>query len=285
MLVIFDRSAFHGERFNLLLSSPLKYLCNRKILKVAHTQIFLEETIRMYGKAEKRDQLKQQLPFILDICNEGFFHDKEEIWTDELIHGHGLYANLYWVHVDQQHVVETLKANILSSEEWPDWHSSIWDDMEGKKNRQREIYREVRTEVPERIKEKGHKISLSNLSFNEYQNSELDFYGRHLIQTHIKSKNNEVLQMKWSENKNNYPFVTAFTKGLVYAGYYAAIEQNKALDRNAQADYEQLMYMVHADVLVSSDEGFLRSAFLELWEPQGKKLFTPEKFVELLRDF
>ncbi len=91
--------------------------------------------------------------------------------------------------------------------------------------------------------------------------------------------------MKWSENKNNYPFVTAFAKGLVYAGYYAAIEQNKALDRNAQADYEQLMYMVHADVLVSSDEGFLRSAFLELWEPQGKKLFTPEKFVELLRDF
>jgi hypothetical protein len=45
MRVIFDRSAFHGERFVVLRDSPLQGLVNAKRVTVIHTPIFLEETI------------------------------------------------------------------------------------------------------------------------------------------------------------------------------------------------------------------------------------------------
>ena len=69
---------------------------------------------------------------------------------------------------------------------------------------------------------------------------------------------------------------------MVFASYYASKEQNMPLDKNAQVDYELMTYLNHADILVSADMGFQRSAFIALWEPYGKKLLTPEKFVTFI---
>lgn len=51
---------------------------------------------------------------------------------------------------------------------------------------------------------------------------------------------------------------------------------------NAQADYEQLAYLNWADVFVSNDEGFLASAFADLWRPRNKRLLTCQEFVGLV---
>jgi hypothetical protein len=68
----------------------------------------------------------------------------------------------------------------------------------------------------------------------------------------------------------------------VFAEYYAVIEKNKKLDKNAQADWQLMTYLNRADILVSADMKFQRSAFVELWEPHGKKFMTPDEFVNFI---
>ena len=61
--VIFDRSAFHGSRFDVLAKSPLLALSKQRRISVYHTPILLEETIRMYLKEKNREELRRQLPY------------------------------------------------------------------------------------------------------------------------------------------------------------------------------------------------------------------------------
>jgi hypothetical protein len=46
MKIIFDRSAFHRKRFDLLKGSRLLELVSRGKILVYHTAVFLDETIR-----------------------------------------------------------------------------------------------------------------------------------------------------------------------------------------------------------------------------------------------
>ena len=71
MKIIFDRSAFHGEDFDLLKSSRLSELVREREVLVFHTMVLLEETLRMIEAHE--DELKRQWPFLRSICNAGWF--------------------------------------------------------------------------------------------------------------------------------------------------------------------------------------------------------------------
>jgi hypothetical protein len=51
---------------------------------------------------------------------------------------------------------------------------------------------------------------------------------------------------------------------------------------NWQADAEQLCFLVDVDMIVLSDEKFMKRAFDSLWHPKGKQMLTPKEFVKLL---
>jgi len=84
----------------------------------------------------------------------------------------------------------------------------------------------------------------------------------------------------WSRNIKRYRFFSAFVDGLLFAAYYAMVEQNEPIDKNTQADVEVLMYMPDVDILVSNDRRFLKSTFDTFWRPKGKILFSTEEFVD-----
>ncbi|MBB3121770.1 hypothetical protein [Pseudoduganella violacea] len=67
-------------------------------------------------------------------------------------------------------------------------------------------------------------------------------------------------------------------QAFTYAACYAAALPGK-IDPNAQSDYEQMLFLHHADILVSGDGRFLHDAFLALWKPRGKVLMTPDEFL------
>jgi hypothetical protein len=71
MKIIFDRSAFHRERFDLLKGSRLSQLVQERKVLVYHTAVFLEETLRMAlcKKQRAKDELRRQWPFVASICN------------------------------------------------------------------------------------------------------------------------------------------------------------------------------------------------------------------------
>jgi hypothetical protein len=222
----------------------------------------------MYGR--QRKQLRQQMPFILDICNGGIYHDTKTIWERELIFNHGTSTNVFRFKRDQIILEQNIQKGVLK-ENGSDWKSSLWDGMETNKESIHDLYREFRLDS-----------SLRKRSFNDYLEPNFDITGRYIIECHIEAKNNEYLQDKWSKNKEYYPFITAFVKGAVFAEYYAVIEKNKKLDKNAQADWQLMTYLNRADILVSADMKFQRSAFVELWEPHGKKFMTPDEFVNFI---
>jgi hypothetical protein len=70
MKVIFDRSAFHGDRFDLLKSSRLSQLVQEREVFIYHTAVFLEETFRMIDSSRQnvKDELRRQWPYLRSIC-------------------------------------------------------------------------------------------------------------------------------------------------------------------------------------------------------------------------
>jgi hypothetical protein len=78
------------------------------------------------------------------------------------------------------------------------------------------------------------------------------------------------LREQWAQNQARYPFYTSFVEGVAYFGFHAGVLHQEGIDTNAQADYEQLCYLNWADVFVSDEQGFLRSAFNDLWKPRKK---------------
>jgi hypothetical protein len=84
--IIFDRSAFHGERFELLKTSALKALTLSNTVAVFLTPIFLDETLMAYGTKRSVDW-QQHLSFALDICNGGIFLDKFRDMASRVRHG------------------------------------------------------------------------------------------------------------------------------------------------------------------------------------------------------
>jgi len=282
--VTFDRSAFHGQNFERLQHSQLEAVCRRGIIQVFHTPVFLEETFDMFAVEANREELRRQLPFILRIANGGMFRTIREIWHDELVQNRGPNVRLLWTQRERREFEERIQHAPLKSDAWGYWAATAGerDDKQLKKNNQKEAYRDAREGLTARLRANGHQRPLSSYQFADHLASELDLYGRTIIGSQIPSKNTLALQNQWSRNKKRYPFVTGFVEGFAYAGYYAAIKQNSPLDRNAQADYEQMTYLRAADILVSADTRFLSEAFDALWKPRGKVLMSPDHFIEFI---
>ena len=68
---------------------------------------------------------------------------------------------------------------------------------------------------------------------------------------------------------------------MLYIAHHAATRPD-AIDLNAQADLDVMTHLLHADVLVSNETKFLRTAFDDLWRPRRKVLLTAKDFAAFL---
>ena len=149
MRIIFDRSAFHKERFDLLQGSPLLQLTKERKVLVFHTSVFIEETVRMCQS--RNEELKRQVPFLLSICNGGWFRPllfsslvapKSVCWEElegtkscPLIH--------YFL---RRQIESRLRKLIEGSGALPelDQAAAVWQENEQKKKMQRTLLTDVR---------------------------------------------------------------------------------------------------------------------------------------------
>jgi len=69
---------------------------------------------------------------------------------------------------------------------------------------------------------------------------------------------------------------------MVYLTHYSMLQANQPLDLNAQADLDLMTHLLHADILLSNEQGFLKQAFDGLWKPKHRVLMTSEEFVRFL---
>jgi hypothetical protein len=291
MRVIFDRSSFHEPRFEQLVTSPLRRLVAERRITIFHTPVFLDEIIQSYGSPRASETWRKHLEFAARICDGGVFLSKEDIWRGELVDGRGpLAQHLLPPVANEEHdsfygflgtLLRTAETGDLSIE----WSESAVERDEGhkKRNNQHSLFRGARDEVAGALRARRIKGSLKEYPFSEYRRTEFNRNGRSLMRLVDESRCNELGDL-WEANPEQYPYYTAFVEGFVYSQYYAAIEHNKPLDRNAQADFEQLAYLTWSDIVVSDDERFFRSAFDAIWKPRGKLLESAAGFAARLQN-
>lgn len=181
-------------------------------------------------------------------------------------------------------LIETLRQRIATGDLSKEWAESATEreDTQRKKNNQKTISRELRDEVADGLKERRLTGSLKDYPFTQFRNSEFARTGR-LLMDLVDTRSAAALADQRTRCQTRFPFYSAFVEGFLYHGYHAAVEHNDRIDRNAQADYEQLAYLTWADVVVSDDEGFFRDAYEAIWRPRGKRLESSQSFVELMR--
>ena len=150
-----------------------------------------------------------------------------------------------------------------------------------KRRNQREIMKSIRTEVGGLLHAQGFPGSVNAVSWSDVRRHQLPKVGRHWISL-VAERSTARIADQWSSCPEAYPFYTSFVEAAVFHMYHAAARPNEAIDTNAQPDYEQLCYLLKADVIVSNDLRFMKSVFDALWAPKGKRFMTCEQFVEMV---
>jgi hypothetical protein len=288
MRVIFDRSAFHGERFEALARSPLQQIVRGDRIRVFHTPIFIEETISTFGSAGPSGDWRRHLAFALQICNGGVFDEKMDIWRREIVEGRGplaryLMSERLRKHGSKVHLLQRLSDAVRTGDlgrEWDDTQSMREESHQKKKN-QKALARDIRADISTAIREGRITAPIRAASFKHFRDSEFIRTGRHLMRL-VDARRQGLLADQWERRPDHCPFYSAFVEGVLYSVHHAAVEHNKPIDDNAQGDYEQLAYLTWADMIVSDDTRFLRDAFEVIWKPRGKRLETSESFAALV---
>jgi hypothetical protein len=283
--IIFDRSAFHGENFHLLVNSSLLRLARSRQISVYHTASLIEETASLFLREGNRQKLRDQLPFIIEICKDRWLQPTEVMWRKELIEGSDEKQTVFLPNCDRFHMEKVLLGmaydeQFLDEQEIRELRESK-ESVKQKSERLRNLYVEMRHEIGTKLKDTGTSLSREKPRFSDYVDQHLVEIGRELIEKHLDAQLEvrKTAAARWVADTSRYPYVTSFMTGMLYAAYYAMIEHNQQIDVNAQMDIEHLTYLFGTDVLVTNDTKFMKSAFNEIWLQREKRLMTTSEFV------
>ena len=283
--VVFDTNAFAPSTFDLLERSPMRSLCKSRRIVPIYGHVFLEETFRAYGvKNKRKDLIQRWVPFITETVDQ-FCDDFIGIWHKELVQGLGPKANIFMRRRDQQTLITRLKDIPLDGS-WTAWRTSMPDRNAeaAKRAAQREISKNVRAEVADWRKVVNYSPKTHGVTrLDRYLRSEIEFAGRTFLPAVVKCLHPQLIVNRWRRNMFSYPYFTNFVVNMLYIAHHAMTRPNDAIDLNAQADLDLMTHLLHADVLVSNETGFLRQGFDDLLQPRGKVLFTSQQFADFIQ--
>ena len=283
--VIFDTNIFMPIHFDLLANSSLVRLCKERRIMPVYGHVFLEEMWRAYGKDSRRNHLVERwIPFIAATVDR-FCDDFITIWHRELIEGRGRRTNIYMHRRMQKSLLAGL-ANVPLDGSWEAWHKTENERAaeSAKRTAQRDVSKGIRQEVAAKLKESGTswKQHGGPAPLEEFLKRNIDKTGRGFIKALVKCRDPGEVANRWSRDRDAYPYFTTFVTNMIYMAYYSATRPNDGIDLNAQADLDLMTHLLHADVLVSNEKGFLKTAFEDLWRPKGRVIFTSEEFVDFI---
>ena len=265
------------------------HLVRRNEVQVYHTQLFLEETITSYESQGATGEWRDHLRFALDICNGGIFLRPSQLWHEEIVRGRRTSAmrllptRRHRDYGSSPDLVRELRQLSKTGDLSAEYRDSMQERAElfQKKKAQRAIAGDMRRDIENALRDRRLTVPLSTAKFEDTISQALIETGKQIMRQ-VDARRAVALGEMWAKRPADFPFYTAFVEGLIYHQFHAMFEHNKKIDVNAQADYEQLAYLLWADVFVSNDAKFQRDAFDTLWKPRGKHMETVESFASLL---
>lgn len=284
LTVVFDRSAFHGARFDLISNSPLRSLVTRNVVRVHHTYTFLEETLSLYVREKNREELRRQLPFLLGICNGGWLRDRQDIWEREIVWNRGPMAAVFLSQKERRQREQQMHEGAFSSARWNILDALPQKDIERQKSeRLRQIHVQARNDVAGQLRLRPWIKTNEAPTAVQFIERELVRWGEQIICRYVGKRGRWRYVDLWRASPQRYPFFKSSMEGQIFAFWHAMVEQNKPIDGNAHVDVEMLCALNKADAIISADTKFLKDAFDALWRPRGKLFFSPEAFCNFLQ--
>lgn len=283
-MVVFDSNVFSPETFDVLDKSKVRQRIRERRIVPMYGSTFLEETFKAYGLAAKRgDFITRWMPFVAETADR-FCTDYLTIWHRELVEGRGRHANIFMARNDQKKLIQRLR-NIPADGSWPAWIRAKPKVAaeETKRAAQYQTSQGVRKEFAKWRKMVNYNPANHGSSkFSKYAAGEMDFAGKAFLVANVKCARPYAVADRWAKYPWHYPYSTTFVNNMLYLAYFAMTKSNDRIDLNAQADLDVMTHLLRANALVSNEKGFLKTAFDELWRPQGKILFTTDEFCRFL---
>lgn len=283
--ILLDRSIFHGEKFNLLLDSPLARLSSSFKFSIYGSPILIEETLRLWFKGQK-DIAAKHLKYIFDITNTRWFKSRGEIWIQEL----DLIGRSYKYFFMSREEVEETRRNLsykiiegnLDPKEEPAFRQQLAEQYRKDSNIREDLLK-MRSDVSEKLRGVGKTRRDIKQGFGDYCLQNIDSTGEELIRRHLPSLVDMEDRIRaWKANKDLYPYFTCWVKDFLFLSFHAMSEPNDRVDRNAIRDIGQLVDLQGLDIMVSDDNRFMKTAFLEFYE-KSKKFMNLTDFLGFMR--
>ena len=123
---------------------------------------------------------------------------------------------------------------------------------------------------------KNKQGNVCKIDFEDFVKTNFNKSAKIFLESRFNASN-EIIDM-FMAHPEKYPYCLGLIKGRLFINYYAACKHNAPLDKNDREDFEYLLYLKNADILVSDDRGFLKEAFDCLYGKK-KKLFTLDDFI------
>jgi hypothetical protein len=287
MRLLLDRSALTTPPRFEKLKDALTIVVPR-IAEVLVTPRLLSETMALWHLNQRSTEAREHLQFILKIGNSRWFDEPVEIAKLELC-ANTLSDKYYFLSPADQRIWEqNIRGVIAGGTARPEVMERVNVEVRKEKERAtklRKIGVQIRDDVSRQFKaaSPGKKLSEVDVrgAWDSILQTHLDRFGEGLIiRKHIYQAGRRSVALKrWAEERGRCPYFTSWAKGLLYLQFYAARYPNLKIDGHGQADIEHLIYLEHADVLVSEETTFLRQAFLDLYEQRGKRYWTLDELA------
>ncbi len=273
--VILDSNVFTPTDFDVLDQSRFRDLCKSGRVAAIYPPITLDELLRSYQFEQIRPHLIDRwLPFVINTTS-GFCLELREIWHHELVRGSGINAPFF---KDGKRVAK-IERQLQTLPRDGTWPVVLMTQAErdsiaiGKK-----MLREQSKAIRKQFESDDAWIAALYSSNPEL----VRHLGLGYIKQQLRAKNSHVLSSQWLRNPDRYPYVTQAVKNAMFMFAYSVADKSAAIDINAQADLDVMTYLLSADILVTNEKKFMKSAFDKMWRPKGKILFDLDEFIGFL---
>lgn len=284
--IAFDRSAFHGERYEKIINSKFTKFVENHILLVYHTPIFLEETLSLFQKEKNRSILRDQLPFIIHLKSK-WFKRREELILDELLNSYTHKSFEYITRQECNIIKLNMKKFFIDNDIPSSKKEELLNEKIFEKNlamNNRELFKEIREKFSSDFSKDKKKGETSEDAFLDwFLVTHSDDMAKHLIDKYLTGKTDLTSVFNtWRENKRQYKYFSQYVKGMLYCLAYPLIYPNESIDTNSTYDIDQLSYLRKIDYFISEDQGFMKNAFYFLYKNTSKKYLTVDRFLEII---
>lgn len=281
MTVTLDRSAFHGINWHRLRESRLSDLCRTGQVRVHHSSVLFEETLRLCLREEHHDMLREQMTYLLSIANGRWFRATRDLLKSEL----------GWMTPRPDHAFEPtynerrMRKSFsyrLQQDLKPDMKQLHAIERNHIRNQQ---LRQMRIQLRDKIISARRVGALSKhdvTPFGQIYRDNVEEFTRLKIEELAPvGRDVESILEEWRSGARAYPYLDLWVKGAMFLPYDAAAHHHQPIHRNDAWDLEVILVAKDVDVVVSSDEGFMQNLFAVLYHPP-KQYLTPTLFLDLL---